>query len=168
MSKTRVYELAKELGIDNKDLVAQLEKLGIAVKASSSSLEDSDAERVRKEFALGEKNAVVEKRVKRTVIRRRAIRQQVPDIEETPDELQPETVPGETIKETGEPPVVVSEEDVPAEDRATEKRDEKKEKSATRRKRLRHLKRSNPPARRRKKSRRLNLHIRQKNLLKYI
>ncbi|MBW2544046.1 MAG: translation initiation factor IF-2 [Deltaproteobacteria bacterium] len=131
MSKTRVYELAKELDIDNKDLVARLEKLGIAVKGSSSSLEDSDAERVRKEFALGEKNAVVEKRVKRTVIRRRAIRQQVPEIEETHDELQPETEQGETIKETGEPPVVVSEEDVPAEDRATEKRDEKKEKSAT-------------------------------------
>jgi len=61
MSKTRVYELAKEFGIDNKDLIAQLEKLGIAVKAPSSSLEDSDADKVRREFALGEKNAIVEK-----------------------------------------------------------------------------------------------------------
>jgi len=99
MSKTRVYELAKEFGIDNKDLIAQLEKLGIAVKAPSSSLEDSDADKVRREFALGEKNAIVEKRVKRTVIRRRAIRQQVPEIEKIPDELQPETTPEETIKE---------------------------------------------------------------------
>ena len=127
MSKTRVYELAKELDIDNKDLVARLEKLGIAVKGPSSSLEDSDAERVRKEFALGEKNAVVEKRVKRTVIRRRAIRQQVPEIEETPDELQPETEQGETIKED----VGISKEDVPAEDREKEIGDEKEEKSAT-------------------------------------
>ncbi|MBW2557292.1 MAG: translation initiation factor IF-2 [Deltaproteobacteria bacterium] len=131
MSKTRVYELAKELGIDNKELIERLEKLGIAVKAPSSSLEDSDAERVRGEFALGDKNAVVEKRVKRTVIRRRAIRQQVPEIEETPDGLQPETVPEETIKETEREPVAVSEKDVPAEDKAREKRDEKKEKIAT-------------------------------------
>ena len=127
MSKTRVYELAKEFGIDNKDLIARLEKLGIAVKAPSSSLEDSDVERVREEFSLGEKNAIVEKRVKRTVIRRRAIRQQVPEIEETPDELQPETESGEAIKE----PVGVSEEDVPAEDSEKEKRDEEKEKGAT-------------------------------------
>jgi len=131
MSKTRVYELAKELGIDNKDLIERLEKLGIAVKAPSSSLEDSDAERVRGEFALGEKNAVVEKRVKRTVIRRRAIRQQVPEFEETPDGLQPETVPEETIKETEREPVTVSEKDVPAEDKAREKRDELKEKITT-------------------------------------
>jgi len=131
MSKTRVYELAKELGIDNKDLIERLEKLGIAVKAPSSSLEDSDAERVRGEFALGEKNAVVEKRVKKTVIRRRAIRQQVPEIEETPDGLKPETVPEETIKETEREPVAVSEKDVPAEDKARKKRDEKKEKIST-------------------------------------
>jgi len=131
MSKTRVYELAKEFGIDNKDLIAQLEKLGIAVKAPSSSLEDSDADKVRREFALGEKNAIVEKRVKRTVIRRRAIRQQVPEIEKIPDELQPETTPEETIKEAEKEPVVVSEKNVPAKDRTREKKDEKKEKSAT-------------------------------------
>jgi len=131
MSKIRVYELAKELSIDNKYLIARLEKLGIAVKAHSSSLEDSDAERVRREFALGEKNAIVEKRVKRTVIRRRAIRQQVPEIEKNPDELQPETVLEETIKETEKEPVVVSEEDALAEDRAREKKDEKKGKRVT-------------------------------------
>jgi len=54
MSKTRVYELAKELGIDNRELIARLEKLGIAVKSHSSTLEDSDVDRVRKEFSLGE------------------------------------------------------------------------------------------------------------------
>jgi len=131
MSKTRVYELAKEFGIDNKDLIAQLEKLGIAVKAPSSSLEDSDADKVRREFALGEKNAIVEERVKKTVIRRRAIRQQVPEIEKIPDELQPETTPEETIKETEKEPEVVSEKNVPAKDKTREKKDEKKEKSAT-------------------------------------
>ncbi|MFB3924666.1 MAG: translation initiation factor IF-2 [Syntrophales bacterium] len=74
MSKTRVYELAKELGIDNRDLIARLEKLGIAVKSHSSSLEDSDVERVRKEFTMGESHEIEEKRIKATVIRRRAVR----------------------------------------------------------------------------------------------
>jgi translation initiation factor IF-2 len=57
MSKIRVYELAKELGIDNKDLITRLEKLGIAVNAHSSSLEEADVQRVRKEFALGERRS---------------------------------------------------------------------------------------------------------------
>ncbi|MEA2014012.1 MAG: translation initiation factor IF-2 [Thermodesulfobacteriota bacterium] len=112
MSKTRVYELAKELGIENKDFITRLEKLGIAVKAHSSSLEDSTVERVRKEFLLGEKNAIVEKRVKGTIIRRRAIRKEVPNI---PDQPDPETRPEETTTETGQDPIVDSEQDAPAE-----------------------------------------------------
>jgi translation initiation factor IF-2 len=92
MSKMRVYELAKELGMDNKELIARLEKFGIAVKAHSSSLEDSDVERIRKEFSLGERNKVIEKRVKSTVIRRRAVRQPAAAIKpvETEDEVSEE------------------------------------------------------------------------------
>ncbi|MBP9650682.1 MAG: translation initiation factor IF-2 N-terminal domain-containing protein, partial [Syntrophaceae bacterium] len=33
MSKKRVHELAKELGLENKDLIAHLERLGITVKS---------------------------------------------------------------------------------------------------------------------------------------
>ncbi len=73
MSKKRVYELAKELGIENKELIGRLEKLGIAVKSHSSSLEDSDVERVRKDFLSTEAREVVEKRIKSTVIRRRSV-----------------------------------------------------------------------------------------------
>ena len=75
MSKTRVYELAKELEIDAKDLIPRLEKLGIAVKSHSSTLEDDDVERARRELTMGERDKIVEKRVKATVIRRRAIRE---------------------------------------------------------------------------------------------
>ncbi len=74
MSKIRVYELAKELGMENKELIARLEKFGIAVKSHSSTLEDSDVERIRKEFSLGESREIEEKRIKSTVIRRRAVR----------------------------------------------------------------------------------------------
>ena len=73
MSKIRVYELAKELGLENKDLISRLEQLGIAVKSHSSTLEDADVERIRKEFALGKSHDIEERRIKSTVIRRRAV-----------------------------------------------------------------------------------------------
>lgn len=74
MTKKRVYELAKELGIDNKELISRIEKLGIAVKSPSSGLEDTDVERIRMELQLGETHEMVEQRIKSTVIRRRAVR----------------------------------------------------------------------------------------------
>ncbi len=40
MTKKRVYELAKELGLENRELISRLEKIGIAVKSHSSTLED--------------------------------------------------------------------------------------------------------------------------------
>ena len=74
MSKKRVYELAKELGIENKELIARLDKLGISVKSHSSTLEDSDVERVQRNMLSSEPHETVEKRIKSTVIRRRVVR----------------------------------------------------------------------------------------------
>jgi translation initiation factor IF-2 len=74
MSKKRVYELAKELGIENKELIARLEKLGLTGKSHSSSLEDSDMERIKRDLHAAEPHEVEEKRIKSTVIRRRAVR----------------------------------------------------------------------------------------------
>ncbi len=74
MSKKRVYELAKELGLDNKELISRLEKIGVIVKSHSSTLEEADLERIQKELLAPEPREVVEQRIKSTVIRRRAIR----------------------------------------------------------------------------------------------
>jgi translation initiation factor IF-2 len=84
----RVYELAKEFGIENKEFIAKLKTLGIAVKSHSSTLEDSEVERVRHEFAAKGEKEVVEKRVKSTVIRRRAVR--LPSEEAAEAEAAPE------------------------------------------------------------------------------
>jgi translation initiation factor IF-2 len=73
MSKKRVYELAKELGIENKEMIARLEKLGISVKSHSSALEDAEVERIHREFSVGIPQEIEEKRIKSTVIRRRAV-----------------------------------------------------------------------------------------------
>ena len=86
MPKKRVHELAKELGWDNKKLIAHLEKIGIPVKTASSSLEESEVERIKAEALATETREVVEERIKSTVIRRRTIR----TIIETPVEEAPE------------------------------------------------------------------------------
>ncbi len=45
--KVRVYDLAKELNLDSKKLLAICEKLKIAVKSHTSAIPESDAERIR-------------------------------------------------------------------------------------------------------------------------
>ncbi len=74
MPKKRVYELAKELGLENKDLITDLERIGITVKSHSSSLEDDEVERIKSELLAKEPRQVVEERIKSTVIRRRVVR----------------------------------------------------------------------------------------------
>ncbi len=45
--KVRIYELSKELNLDNRDLLAVCEQLNISVKSHSSTITDSEAERIR-------------------------------------------------------------------------------------------------------------------------
>ncbi|WP_375513073.1 translation initiation factor IF-2 N-terminal domain-containing protein [uncultured Nostoc sp.] len=45
--KLRIYELAKELNLDSKKLLAVCDKLNIAVKGHTSTISESDAERIR-------------------------------------------------------------------------------------------------------------------------
>jgi translation initiation factor IF-2 len=46
-SKVRIYELSRELNLENKDLLAICEQLNIAVKSHSSTISESEAERIR-------------------------------------------------------------------------------------------------------------------------
>jgi translation initiation factor IF-2 len=101
----RVYELARELDISSKELISRLEKLGIAVKSHSGSLEESDFEKARKEFASSEPHEVEEKRIKSTVIRRRAIHHPV-EVERKVDILP------EKEEEKKEAPVVEKKEKI--------------------------------------------------------
>lgn len=101
MSKKRVYELARELGIDNKELISRLEKLGIAVSSHSSTLEESDIQKIQQELLSGEPREMVEQRIKSTIIRRRAVRQPVEDVK---IEMVQEIVPEEPLPQA--PPLV--------------------------------------------------------------
>ncbi len=71
MSKTRVYELAKELNIESKKLVEKLHSGGLAVKNYMSTLDENEIRRAKDIVSGAEKEVVEEKRVKPRVIRRR-------------------------------------------------------------------------------------------------
>ncbi len=49
--KVRIYELSKELNLENKDILAVCERLNIAVKSHSSTITESDAQRIEKYVA---------------------------------------------------------------------------------------------------------------------
>ncbi len=47
--KVRIYELSKELDLENKDILVICDRLDIAVKSHSSTIDDSQAEQIRSE-----------------------------------------------------------------------------------------------------------------------
>jgi translation initiation factor IF-2 len=53
MSGTRVHDLAKQLEMESKELLAELKKLGIAVKSHSSTLDDDTARTVLAKLGKG-------------------------------------------------------------------------------------------------------------------
>jgi translation initiation factor IF-2 len=94
MTKIRVYELAKEAEMENKDLVAALIEMGYAVKSHSSSLDEDTAQDIRKRLGIGQ-TRTEEKRIqgagRTTIIRRRTknVPVEVPPAEEAPVKAKP-------------------------------------------------------------------------------
>ncbi len=128
MGKTRVHLLAKELGIETKELIAQLDKLGLRGRKAQSALEDDEVERVRTALAAQEKpqvhvgeekivadrvvkseeegdgraearETVIERRVRANVIRRRVNRTEVAPAETAPTTAEVADVPFAELSE---------------------------------------------------------------------
>ncbi len=51
MARVRIYELARELELESKDVLARAQELGLAVKTASSGVEPDEAERLRASLA---------------------------------------------------------------------------------------------------------------------
>ena len=128
MGKTRVHLLAKELGIETKDLIAQLDKLGMRGRKAQSAMEDDEVTRVRAALAAQEKpqvhigeerviarvvkseeegqgsiearETVVERRVRTNVIRRRTSRVEVAPPEIVEEAAAPARAPEVTPEPT--------------------------------------------------------------------
>jgi len=147
MTKLRVYELAKELDMPNKDLVDKISSLGIQIKGHMSSLDEEEAQLVRDTVTGKSQQLIVEKRVRRGVIRRRrkVVKTEPPpelvEAESKPETVAPAEIPAEMqLEETAltevpveeELPTVVDEEPIPepeekiAEEAEPEKEVEKK------------------------------------------
>jgi len=80
MAKLRVYELARELNLENKALLGKMEEMGIEVKSHMSSLDEAAIKQI-KQALFGTKapeEIVEDKRIKPNVIRRRRKRVQAP------------------------------------------------------------------------------------------
>ncbi|HDQ04492.1 MAG TPA: translation initiation factor IF-2 [Deltaproteobacteria bacterium] len=105
MAKKRVHELAKELSLESKDLIERMEKMGITVKSHSSTLEQDDVERIKEAVLAGGSRQIVEKRIKSTVIRRRAVRKEEPPLppEEAEDSAEPKEAAPETVEKKAAP-----------------------------------------------------------------
>src|SRR5688572_11045303 len=69
--KVRLYEVAKDLGVSNKDLLEKVRALGIEVKNHMSNLDADDVQRVRRSLDKQRQSNLVEERLSSTVIRRR-------------------------------------------------------------------------------------------------
>jgi len=95
MSKTRVYELAQQMGIDNKELMARLADLGVPVTNHMAVIEDADVKALSSPAQTTVKEVSQEEvRVKPTLIRRRA-KVAEPAAEAAPPESAPVEAPKE-------------------------------------------------------------------------
>jgi translation initiation factor IF-2 len=70
--KKRVYDLAKELGLTNKDLLEKIRATGIEVGNHMSVLDGAELEKVRRFIERERQESLVETRLNDTVIRRRS------------------------------------------------------------------------------------------------
>jgi translation initiation factor IF-2 len=139
VGKVRVHQLAKELGIEPKELIARLEKMGVRGKKAQSSLEDREVSTIRAALGATEKpqvvvgeekvvtdrmvaeedqtlgeiqthEKVVERRVRTNVIRRRTSREGV-----VPQAQPPTVEPPRVSAEGAEHPETQKEEAPPVE-----------------------------------------------------
>ncbi len=105
MTKIRVHELAKKLGIENKELIDQLERAGVEVKSHASVLEEADLQKFEnaKQTAAAAEVTVDEQRISSGLIRRRVSRApEAPVAEPTPVAAKPP----ETVKAPAVPVAV--------------------------------------------------------------
>lgn len=105
MAKIRVYELARDLNLENKILLSKLDDLDISVKSHMSALDDDTVAIVR-QLLFGKKAETIEEtRVKPTVIRRRkkVTVQAAPEPTAEPEASDDAQKPLEEVPEPTEP-----------------------------------------------------------------
>ncbi|GIU92439.1 MAG: hypothetical protein KatS3mg011_1345 [Acidimicrobiia bacterium] len=60
MARVRIYELARELGVESKDVLAEARELGLEVKTASSSVDEAEADLIRLAFGGSDETEAAE------------------------------------------------------------------------------------------------------------
>ncbi|MEY2732643.1 MAG: hypothetical protein RLZZ523_514 [Actinomycetota bacterium] len=85
MAKVRVYELAKDVGMDSKDVLAKLQEMGEFVRSASSTVEPPVVRKFLEKFPPVAKPAEQEKPAKKAPAKKAAAKKTpAPDVVETP------------------------------------------------------------------------------------
>ncbi|MFI5297002.1 MAG: hypothetical protein ACHREM_02800, partial [Polyangiales bacterium] len=71
-TKVRVYEVAKQLGVDEATALNLLQQAGAQVRNRLSAVEQDVADRARRAHERAKSPTVVEERIRPTVVRRKA------------------------------------------------------------------------------------------------
>src|ERR1700689_3640658 len=108
--KIRVHELSKELGLTSKELLTLAQKLGIGASSPSASIEDAQADRIRRRADADglrrevqpEEAAKAAKATKATGASKAAAVIAEPDVIEAPARVSRVTKPAEPTAETTE------------------------------------------------------------------
>ena len=98
MSKVRIYEIAKDLGVDSKVVIAKLAEIGEFVKGASSSIEAPVARKLRAEFPDAPAAPVEAPAAKKTAKKaasktaKAEVKEELPSVEEpvVNEEVKPE------------------------------------------------------------------------------
>ncbi len=96
MAKVRVYELAKDVGMDSKDVLAKLQEMGEFVRSASSTVEPPVVRKFLEKFPPVAKPAGEEKPAKKAPAKKAAAKKSAPkniETEESPVASVPPVVP---------------------------------------------------------------------------
>ncbi|MEY3434288.1 MAG: hypothetical protein RL057_668 [Actinomycetota bacterium] len=102
MAKVRVYELAKDLGMESKDVLAKLQEMGEFVRSASSTVEPPVVRKFLEKYPPAVKPAAAEKPVKKAPAKKAAAKK--PASEETPVVEQTAPTPEAVVPQQSETP----------------------------------------------------------------
>ncbi len=98
--KVRVHEIAKELGIDSKEVVAKAAEMGLVVKSASSSVSMNDAENIAN-FIINGAPVPKAPAAKKITVKKKAVKaEEVTQSEETPKAETPVAKSEEKVEVT--------------------------------------------------------------------
>jgi translation initiation factor IF-2 len=110
--RVRVYELAKDLGVQPKDLLVKLRAMAIDVANHMSQIEPGDVDRIRRAMDRERHESLVEERLTDTVIRRRS-KNVVAPVPAPARPVAPPPPPAAAAPARPQPPVVAAAAAVP-------------------------------------------------------